>query len=911
MATLIPKPTPQDIDNRAALDAIRRRIGTHGAFRAAMIRGLRSRHRPGLAELRTQSDEDFTIALIDAWAAVLDNLSFYSERINNEAYLPTATETFSVEALAALVGYRLSPAVAAEAWMAFTADTSVLEDGVTELPTGLGLKSVPEEGELPQNFETVEPLRLKSTWNDIRPLTRWPQHLDGVDAGFYTDLRQTPLKVGDRLGYINSNGWLYFKAPVAPESQWRYLRPVAGIEPISDDFAWITTEPDATPSPMPSLSAVLQPEAADTAKLEPASLETLLSETATKQWPRSEVLNATAALDLSPANLAKARAAAPLVIDTWRPVVFREKCRFFGHNATTPPTLKSNDAADAMPYEPVTFTAPGLLYYQSNAITDDAMRSAEAPADGEMSLFLDRKYDSLAPGSLVVLRGRRLLGGSLTAVQEQQWRISSVETVTIEAFGLTGEVSRIRVPTAWWYNSIWDIQLRTAELYIADEAVPMPDLPLLEAVEGDELVLDLPDYDLAPGQSLMLSGERADMPGVSVSERAEIAEVWANDTNIRLVLETPLAHRYLRETVHLNGNIARATHGETVHEILGSGDGRVAFQRFTLKAGPLTYVSADTPTGRRAELEVRVDGVRWHEVATLDQAGSDDRAYVVLTGQDGKTEIMFGGAGMGARLSTGENNVEATYRKGAGAEGRLKAQQITLLAAKPRSIKAVTNPLAPTGGASGERREDARANASSNMLTLGRIVSLKDYEDFATSFAGITKARAAWSWVGEDQHVFLTVAGEDATPLLTTDSVIENLTAVILDVSAPGTGVTVRPARVALFTLSVRLIIDPDFRTSEGAADPVITAARQTLRAHFDFAHRRIGQPVRGSEIITLLQSVAGVKAVDLDALHRVDAAPGLPAILRADVPRTAQYGALQGAEILLMGSDPVTLEAL
>ena len=42
----------------------------------------------------------------------------------------------------------------------------------------------------------------------------------------------------------------------------------------------------------------------------------------------------------------------------------------------------------------------------------------------------------------------------------------------------------------------------------------------------------------------------------------------------------------------INANVVDATHGETVKEILGGGDARVANQSFTLKQRPLTYFSA-------------------------------------------------------------------------------------------------------------------------------------------------------------------------------------------------------------------------------------------------------------------------------------------------------------------------------
>ena len=45
------------------------------------------------------------------------------------------------------------------------------------------------------------------------------------------------------------------------------------------------------------------------------------------------------------------------------------------------------------------------------------------------------------------------------------------------------------------------------------------------------------------------------------------------------------------------------------------------------------------------------------------------------------------------------------------------------------------------------------------MLTLGSIVSLQDYEDFARAFAGIEKTLATWVWSGQKRSVFVTVAG--------------------------------------------------------------------------------------------------------------------------------------------------------
>ena len=61
------------------------RIGTHAAFKAAMLAAIAKSAHPALQGLRTRSDEDFSIALCDAVAVLADNLSFYQERLASHA----------------------------------------------------------------------------------------------------------------------------------------------------------------------------------------------------------------------------------------------------------------------------------------------------------------------------------------------------------------------------------------------------------------------------------------------------------------------------------------------------------------------------------------------------------------------------------------------------------------------------------------------------------------------------------------------------------------------------------------------------------------------------------------------------------------------------------------------------------
>ena len=68
----------------------------------------------------------------------------------------------------------------------------------------------------------------------------------------------------------------------------------------------------------------------------------------------------------------------------------------------------------------------------------------------------------------------------------------------------------------------------------------------------------------------------------------------------------------------LLGNVARASHGETVkEEILGDGDATAKFQRFSLQKMPLTYVPSADPGGLKSSLRVLVNRVLRQEVPSV------------------------------------------------------------------------------------------------------------------------------------------------------------------------------------------------------------------------------------------------------------------------------------------------------
>jgi predicted phage baseplate assembly protein len=135
--------------------------------------------------LKTKSRSDPTVALLDAWATIADVIDFYQERIATESYLTTATEPESVLALAALLGYRPRPGLAATCWLAYTlvpdpTDTAVL------MPKHQMVQSIPGAGELPQTFETTDDLIARPSWNTLPVKTTAPLQIVTGDPNAQT-----------------------------------------------------------------------------------------------------------------------------------------------------------------------------------------------------------------------------------------------------------------------------------------------------------------------------------------------------------------------------------------------------------------------------------------------------------------------------------------------------------------------------------------------------------------------------------------------------------------------------------------------------------------------------------------------------------------------------------------------------
>jgi len=147
---------PTVIFNPPGQNIIAYRVGDYTSFRHALLQSL-----PGETELsstqegvttqiwRPTGHGDLALQMMEWWAYLADILTFYNQRIANQAYLGTADLPESVNGLVRLLGYRPRPGLGATGTLAALANTPL----PFTLPQRFAIQSKPGPGQQPQVFE--------------------------------------------------------------------------------------------------------------------------------------------------------------------------------------------------------------------------------------------------------------------------------------------------------------------------------------------------------------------------------------------------------------------------------------------------------------------------------------------------------------------------------------------------------------------------------------------------------------------------------------------------------------------------------------------------------------------------------------------------------------------------------------
>lgn len=886
--------TPAVIDNPPGLNAISVRIGDYTSFRASMIAGLSDTSRPALAPLTTRASDDFSIALLDAFAMVADVLTFYQERFAQENYLRTATELRSVQQLARLIGYEINPGVAAGVALAFTLDATAGSPASLGLPAGTRAQSTPGPNESAQVFETTEDFTAYQSLNALRPRRSKPWTPGKTTRTIWLQGASLNLKSGDPLVFISAE---------------RLAHPLAGT--------W--------------------------------QFRRILSVTSNAQTNVTQVVLQEAIT----ANLGPA------------PKIFalRKQASLFGYNATpwhALPVAWRIGERNPDPHAPKKKTFLPGKYSGDEFKWNDRKFNHSAKA-----IDLDSTYSQITAGSWIILAlsggvtppcelyrvnaafdrniAEYALTGRVTTLAIEGYGIDKFSPLDAAVYAQSEELTLAQQPMIEPMNAAWEQLDSLAPHLDKGRAVivsgPRPRVTLAEGlkltlhgsnkttralVAGEQLYVR--GISVPPGQTKWtytletldgfvgtVASDQAQLHWTAalnsdpiIAEATTIAECKASaDASASVItFSAPLKHKFDRGLATIYANVVAATAGQSVTEALGSGDGSKAFQSFQLKQPPLTFTAAATPTGGESTLQVRINDTPWTQVDTLYGQGPDAKVFAIRTDENAKTNVLFGdGAIFGARPPTGANNIQASYRSGLGAAGNVRAGQINILLSRPLGLKAVTNPLAASGGADPQPAGEARARAPLSVSTLNRAVSLLDYQNFALGFAGVAKAEANWDWQDGQRCLVLTVAGVKGATVSSNSKLAQDLTAALSNFGDPTTPLRLRSYKPVPFKIGVEILpSDPS------ALPDVLTRVEAALRRAFSFANRALGQWVMLSELVEVAQKVKGVRAVEIVRLYRADHSPGLHPILAASNVASGGQGAGL-AELLTL--DPAPFDKL
>ena len=873
--------TPLAIENRSGLPSITYRVGDYARFRESLHAALAA------SRLGTRDTSDFTLGLVDAFACAADVFTFYQERLANESYLGSAVERVSLQELSKLVGHRLQPGVAAETWLAFALETPpeqpaelASEPGsfVTgvpsrvSLPAGIRIQSIPGPGESPQTFETVEALdEARPEWNGMRPwLDRFQRPKRG-DTFTYLQGGTLNLQRGDLLIFVRPSRDFFDESPA-----WDF----AVIETVDVD---------------------------------------LTAERTRVGWKRP--------------LLSFGNELGPTAFSPIEAYVLRRRAAVFGHNAPSPllfpPELRAGLGLVNGDWNLTLSPTPALGAIDLDGVYPDVL------ADGWVVLGIDAfavpgiqplpvRFDP-PPATSSVAREAPAIpvdpdGPEPPPPESREtptdpppapgtpmvglFLITGVAEVSRADFALSGKVSRLRLrPQTPTYN-LFRTRVRETNVFVASERLALAKHPVTDPVQGNRVPVSVPLEGLTEGRRIIVRGTRIG-DGTAFVAQARIERV--NKDTAELIIHPPLASgvQLQRESVVVHANVAPASHGETVAELLGQGDAGAVFQRFEIRQQPLTYRSSENEIGARPEITLRVNDVAWEVRRTLYDASPTDHAYTLETTEQGRLFAAFGDGVHGSRLPSGVNNLRVSYRTGLGAEGNVAAGQLSQLLTRPLGVKSATNPLRAAGGTDAERVEDARKNIPTQTRTLGRVVSILDYADFACAFAGIAKAQASVLSLPSGPTVAVTIAAPEGAPLGETSPVWRNLLGALRANGDPFVPLRLLAASVRAFRISLRVKIDGAYEQSRVYAN---IAGR--LGDRYAFEARGLGRPVHGSEVIAIAQGTPGVVAATLAALHLAGEAPSLTEKLPAAGTRLAG-GQAWPAELLVLAAEGVRLEVL
>ena len=540
-------------------------------------------------------------------------------------------------------------------------------------------------------------------------------------------------------------------------------------------------------------------------------------------------------------------------------------------------------------------TTPQALCATVVHAQSEPLNLADEPLDTDIegsSIDLDEVYDGLEPGRTIIVSGTRTdVPNTTGVVANERAMIAAVAQGSQAPFSVPFPLTSSPFGNVFYTTGADAYGDRLVVGMLADpqlfarqglQSLPLPAVPNQQYDDQVELAVGtyanayVPTGDERDGKFPTFEGllvspyTNQSYPGgiiasVDLENGVFAWRISSDKLHTILSLANALAYTYDRSSITIYGNVTDATNGQSVGEVLGNGNAAQPFQNFTLSQSPLTFVSAATPSGISSSLTVQVNDLNWHEVDDFLEAAPSQRSYIVRENDVQQSSVTFGNGKYGARLPTGTANVKALYRYGMGSGGNVDAAQISQLVTHPLGAQGVVNPLPATGGADPDTVDRARVNIPISVMALDRLVSVQDYAEFALAYAGIGKASAVRLSDGQQQLVFVTIAGAEDIPISPSSDLFKNLLLSLQTYGDPYVPIRLALRRVRLLVMSAVVGLQPDYIWED-----VVPSVRSAILALFAFDARSLAQTAFLSEAIRAAQDVEGVAFVNVTTFDGV-----------------------------------------
>jgi hypothetical protein len=869
---------PRTVENRPGLSRINYGVGVYSEFFEHLKRRLNER--PELAGWTHREPDDPGIALLEGAAVLGDILSFYQELYANEAFLRTAEWRSSIAELVRLSGYRLAPGLGGRGTFAL----EVRDGDPITVPEGLGLQLDLVGSDQPVTFETL------SDSIAYPELSRFRLYGPLHQPYLYTGQSElwlrggTGFEAGDRLfvareGASNSSQLTQTQIVVVEEVRELHDEIILKIEgslQLSGPHRQLTAYRLGrsfghfgrnAPEQKVSLSD-------GTADATDVGFSRSLTETTTEhvsrplshlQWPLDASVD-----DLSIGSLVICTYDAgpswylsPKVLELQGqisavPLIALDKENEFNRFLSSP---SNSDAR--IPREIISTTYDTPIVYMAEVDLPVSPTSRRRAIVDRVTPSPDRFAPRIPTKS-----------PSCTVVR----KIRGVQNTSLSWGGLSGASTQLTVEKGFAVPLATKTDIRSVELHeVKGDKLEVRAQPVSSSRKRGKTLYFFGSAAAAhalDGRRVLLS-KAEEEPIVSraavvpnrppISQMGNLHKVVLDvDVNYADFPQSPEEN----EGVEVFGNLVDANEGKTEREVvLGNGDGRRSFQTFEIPKSPLTYHydTRESPP-QVPQLEVWVSGRRWKRVDSLHSQDPDAEVYVVRQDDQGTSWVQFGDGKMfGSRLPSGVGNVKAKFRSGVGAHGPLKPETNVQPTGRVERLDKVVFPGVVSGGQQPEQQDVAREAAPGRVQSLGRIVSLGDFESEALAIAGVAKASASWDLNKGIPAVIVTVLME--TGRESEFSTVEASLKRAAEHRGPDRfEIMVVEGSFLYVYLAARFALKPGFSESAVMAEveKALGVEKEggriaSVNGLFSLRRRRFGHSEHRSKVVGVVQNVEGV----------------------------------------------------